>query len=103
MNKLKDDVSKLISEELKRANNQYPHFHSAHEAMAVMFEEYQEMIDDLRMVEDQFEVLWNQTKNDENAKDEALLMLDYSVCMIAEAIQLAAMVQKACNMWGNQK
>lgn len=94
MNILIEKVEKEIQEELKRANEKFPLFHSDHEALAVIEEEVHEAhIEhiDLNIVFEHFkEAVFN-----DNADNEHLNDIKYHALQGAcELIQVAAMADK---------
>lgn len=92
---LKKGVGKLVDEELARANGDFPLFASNHEAYAVMLEEYDETMTEAEDISVELKSLWIKVKNDERALHCLTYIMGKAGLMACEAIQLAAMAQKA--------
>lgn len=98
---MKNLIEELIKTELERANEKFPQFHSRHEAYGVMLEELQEMLEETKYTEYGIEGdYWKACRFDKDFSERRTLdLLDCLegtiVCLIKEAVQLAAMVQKA--------
>ena len=90
----REKIEALVDEELTRANMDYPLFRSPHEAYAVMREEVEEMLDNLDGIQINMRDAWECVKNDSNMEDEANMIHRYTVSLIQEAIQVAAMAKK---------
>lgn len=89
-------IEELVQQELKEANEKYPLFSSAHEAYAVLLEEIEEAAEDLRMIYTHKDALWGLIKADApyfNGNFRTIKV--YAESLAAEAIQIAAMCQKA--------
>lgn len=97
MNIAKEHVEKLVTMELQHAKENHEPFHSLHEGYAVLLEEVEECMDELQAVQIRTSKLWDAVKDD--AVDDALNALgrieDAAVRLASEAIQVAAMAQKA--------
>ena len=90
-----EDVTKLVREEIKRANKVNPPFHSGHEAYGVMEEEIREVIKELAKVITCHEVLFERTMADDGNNSDAILTgIRHAKLMACEAIQVAAMFVK---------
>lgn len=93
---LVERVEKLADDELKRANKEYPLFHSLHEGYAVLQEEIDEVIEINKEAMANKEVMWAAIKND--LKDEAVQWAKKTQRCLTEAtaemIQCIAMCQK---------
>lgn len=92
----REEIARLVDEELARANEIYPPFRSAHEGYAVILEEVQEMMEEIEKVSQNIGRIWNRIRvDDENgvllASNDAYNTMFYA---IAEAIQVAAMLKK---------
>ena len=97
MNAVKSQLAELVSVELERAKEEHEDFHSLHEGYAVLLEEIDESRDELQIIQADAAALWRCVKND-NALEAKLALVeieDAAVCLAAEAIQVAAMAQKA--------
>lgn len=89
------DIQKLVDKELEEANKKYPLFHSDHEAYAVIKEEIEECEEDIRKMEMVLSYFWSNTKRDKNSDNLIEGMKKISMHAAAEAIQVAAMCDKA--------
>ena len=94
MNAVKSDVEKLVQKELESANQKFPMFRSDHEGAAVIFEEIEEAEDELKSIKSVFEELWYTVKSNESNEPWVSRVMEYSVNLACEAIQVAAMAQK---------
>ncbi len=88
-------IEELVQQELKEANEKHPLFHSPHEAYAVIKEELEELIDEVKSVCATSDNIWGLVKNDIPIMCELRAMKTYAEFAAAEAIQVAAMCQKA--------
>ena len=84
----------LVEDELADAIQKNGSFHSAHEAYAVLLEEWDEAIDDLKVVDDSIQCFWSCVKNDMGMDGEADILIQRSISAAAELIQVAAMAKK---------
>ena len=92
----RQEIMRLVDEELARANEIYPPFRSAHEGYAVICEEVEEMMAEIERASDIIKDMWNRIKiDDENGvittSHDAYNTMFYA---IAEAIQVTAMLKK---------
>lgn len=89
-------VDKLVAEELKRANENFPLFHSDHEGYAVIQEEIDEAMSANREAMKHKESAWDWIKANvqTNACEEIKAMREVLGHGIAEMIQIAAMCEK---------
>lgn len=98
MNAVKNDIEALVQKELKSANEHFPQFHSAHEASSVLREEVEELKEDVSMIKQYFNVLWQYVKRNEADSEYAGDNLDgirvHAVNAAVEAVQVAAMCDK---------
>ena len=94
MNAVKSDVEKLVQKELESANQKFPMFRSDHEGAAVIFEEIEEAENELKSIKSVFEELWYTVKPNESNEPWVSRVMEYSVNLACEAIQVAAMAQK---------
>ena len=96
MKELLKEVELTVKCELKRANKVHPLFNSPHEAYAVIKEEAEEADMELQLTNYALGCLWNEVK--ENSVSMYRFLLDVrknAMNLAAEAIQVAAMAQKA--------
>ena len=96
-------ILSLIHEELDRANKIYPLFHSGHEAQNVIREELEEAEYELKMCEDILESMRIKIKCDIDYTDNVNELKGRSIKLIQEAIQVAAMCDKALESMKNYK
>ena len=97
MNAVKQDVEKLAQKELESANQRFPMFRSDHEGAAVICEEIQEAEYELECIKDRFQELWRSVKCDMSSEWISKIntvIMNRSVNLACEAIQVAAMAQK---------
>lgn len=88
-------IEELVQEELKEANEIHPAFASDHEAYAVILEELEECEEELAACKRQLGAIWEQTKQDIENHGLYMHLKEYAKRLAAEAIQLAAMADKA--------
>lgn len=97
MNILIKNVEAEIQEELKRANEKFPLFHSDHEGLAVLEEEVTEANDEMKILESYFSSFKDAIFSDMN-DDILMRYLDYmrhnALNSACELIQVAAMADK---------
>ena len=98
MEGLLNEIEQAVKNELVRANRKHPLFNSPHEAYAVIKEEVEEAEYECVLIKDALSQFWSYVKCDGGAPD----MLGYlnqtkkrAMNLAAEAIQIAAMAQKA--------
>lgn len=107
MTKLKEQVIKLVDFELDMANKEHgERFNSAHEAYAVMKEEYEEAKEEYDNIEYSLSNFWSCIRFPEFSDDfEANSYLNdlknSAIRAACECIQVAAMAQKFINGDGN--
>lgn len=98
MNAIRQDVESLVQKELESANKKFPKtFRSRHEAYGVMLEEFEEAEDELiecKRYLDEFKYSMK-VNGDYMEKENLNKLKERSENLMAEAGQLAAMVQKA--------
>lgn len=102
MKKLIESIKPLIQEELVRANEKFPQFHSSHEGYAVIKEEVEEAQSELNSVLSELWNLWSEIKDKESIKEnlveDAEELIKHANNLIAESIQVAAMGKKFLDM-----
>lgn len=96
MIELLKEVEELAEIEKARANEKFPMFNSNHEGIAIIEEELNEAIDDLKNAVESFEKLKKGvfSDNTEDIKKWRSIMANELNCAIAEAVQTLAMVIK---------
>ena len=99
----RNKILALVQEELDEANIVHPLFHSAHEAQNVIREELEEAEYELKMCEDILESMWIKIKCDIDYTDNVNELKGRSIKLIQEAIQVAAMCDKALESMKNYK
>jgi hypothetical protein len=89
-------IEPLVVEELARANEQFPQFHSPHEGWAVICEEVEEATMDMVKIDSLNQALKREVfcDNEEDANKQIEDMRKLAVALAAEAIQVAAMCDK---------
>lgn len=96
MQKIIDAINKAVADELERANEKFPLFHSLHEGYAVIQEEIDEVIDSNSLAMANKEKLWGAIKADDIF--EALTRVNNMWSMLAyataEMVQVLAMCDK---------
>lgn len=100
MTKLKEQVTKLVDFELEMANKEHgERFNSAHEAYAVILEEYEEAKESLESAGGFLNhSFWVSCRHDENnCIDFAEDIRNEAIKAACECIQVAAMAQKFIN------
>jgi len=91
-------IRRLVSLELRESREYYEtHFHSPHEAYAIIAEEFEEAEHELRKVRDKVESMWEDVKEDRIDLDFVANMTKVRIraeYLASEAVQIAAMAQK---------
>ena len=106
MTKLIKSVRPVIAQELTEANKNFPLFHSSHEAYATLKEETEETSDESKNLEDILAYFWLQVKADDPDNEKLVTLMDLkqtATLCACEAIQAAAMAQKAIDSMGDSK
>ena len=92
----KEDVRLMFISELNKANKNNALFHSAHEGFAVLYEEYDEMTEQINIVRMAVEQMWGDVRRNQNKR----LVINTNCLQsavtetIREAVQLGAMCEK---------
>ncbi|SKB01042.1 hypothetical protein SAMN05443428_1536 [Caloramator quimbayensis] len=94
MKELIKDVDMVIINELKRAISEHAPMNSQHEGFAVILEEVDEANEEIENIDTALKMLWERVKRNDNAEDEAKMLLNYSRLAAAEIIQVATMAQR---------
>lgn len=90
------EIERLIAMELEDANKVHPLFASNHEAYAVIKEEIEETEHEIEAVRSFLKSLWWSIKHDKTDTTKAYKeMKEASIRVIQEALQVAAMCDKA--------
>ena len=97
MNAIENDIRGIIDKELSSANQKFPMFASLHEASSVIFEEYQEALEELEDCLRFFDLAWQQIRlnNSALALSHITRMKYASERLAIEACQMSAMCEKA--------
>lgn len=90
-----EGIKDLIAKERAEADKTHPLFVDNHQAYAVILEELQETVDEVKNVERVLAAIWLAVKNDLPIRKVAEDGKDYAIRAIQEMIQVAAMCQKA--------
>lgn len=94
----KTKIEELVQQELEEANKLHPMFQTPHGATGVIWEEYEETIEELEQVKMSIKYAW---KFGVRKDDKMLFKMDTlsakgaAIKAIQECIQVAAMCQKA--------
>lgn len=91
-----EEVQALFDKELQKANKNNALFHSTHEGFAVLYEEYEEMTEQINIVRMAVEQMWGDVRRNQNKR----LVINTNCLQsavtdtIREAVQLGAMCEK---------
>ena len=88
-------IHKLIEEELAEANKKHPLFTDLHHAYGVIKEETEELHEELVACEGLLSDMWHRIREDMGAEDILRQIKAHAIYAAQEAIQVAAMAQKA--------
>lgn len=92
---IRSEIEKVVAVELALANTNYPHFGSGHEAYAVIKEEVEESADDMMYIQGDVGDIWHKTKENCCCLSAYEQLKKDAVSLATEAVQVAAMAQKA--------
>lgn len=98
MNVVHEEVKKLVDKELAAATEKFGLHHSNHEKMAVIAEEFEECAEAVEDMRQMLQMAWGRTRDnvDGYMMDDAYgRIYNAAVDVATEAIQAAAMAQKA--------
>ena len=98
MEELLNEIEQAAKNELARANKEHPLFNLPHEAYAVIKEEVEEAELEMEHIKDSVCIFLKAVKYDDSAKNMCRFLhgiKDIAIDLAAEAIQVAAMAQKA--------
>ena len=90
-----------VKKELEDANKKFPPFHSDHEGYALLLEEFEELVEEIRIARCRISNAWSNTKNGNSLKVQQELreLLTDLRKAYKELVQTAAMVQKWLDMY----
>lgn len=88
-------IQALVDEELKEANKKYPLFSSDHEAYAVILEELEESEENVKEMKYWLDTIWQCIRKNGDIKQFVEILKRSALETAAEAIQIAAMCDKA--------
>lgn len=90
-------LNELTNMELERANKLHPPFVDRHQAYAVIKEEIEEAVEEIKDVENYLKMYWNAIREDdyEEADKKVKELRNYAKQAISELIQVTAMCKKA--------
>lgn len=99
MDKLKEEIANAANNELNRANEKFPLFHSKHEGFSVIREELEESKEAMEELESSLMCLWDHIRGKETPcflaeTIEPLAIADIALNLAREAAQTAAMLMK---------
>lgn len=99
MTELKEEIVNAANNELNRANEKFPLFHSEHEGVSVVREELEESKEALEELESSLMCLWDHVRGKETPcflRDaiKPLEMAQIAINLACEATQTAAMLMK---------
>lgn len=92
----KEDVRLMFISELNKANKNNALFHSTHEGFAVLYEEYEEMTEQVNLVKMAIEQMWGDVRRNQNRRleNDTKCLQSAVTDTIREAVQLGAMCEK---------
>lgn len=94
----KEDVRLMFICELNKANKNNALFHSTHEGFAVLYEEYEEMMEQVELIKMTMETkqMWCDVRKNQNKRleNDTKYLQSAVTDAIREAIQLGAMCEK---------
>lgn len=94
MNKLRQRTDKNIRAELKEANKNNPQFATAHEGIAVLYEEFEETKDEMLILTYDIRSVWEEIKTDDLSEKSLKTLYGSALNMACEVQQVAAMALK---------
>lgn len=92
----REDVKQLFMDELSKANKNNALFHSTHEGFAVLYEEYEEMTEQINLAKTVIEQMWGDVRRNQNRRleNDTKWLQSAVTDTIREAVQLGAMCEK---------
>lgn len=96
MNVIHEEIRNAVEKEKAHAEDTYGLYASFHEKYGVMFEELQEVEEELRNVRDAFDRMWRMIRvnNEKVANYQAMAVANCAENLAIEAVQLAATARK---------
>lgn len=94
---LKHMCNVLAKGELMDANQHKPLFADDQHAYAVILEELEETKEEIAIVEETLDKVWRNVRTNTNPAPNLVMMREAAINAAVEAIQVAAMCQKACD------
>ncbi len=98
-----EEIQALFDKELKKANENNPQFHSAHEGYAVLLEEVEEVRKKLDGLDYYTGYIWDAVKNGGCLRTDLEWTKKFASSLIREAIQVGAMCDKFLDFLGEGK
>ena len=98
-----EEVQALFDKELKKASENNPQFHSAHEGYAVLLEEVEEAKEEMKDLDFYTGFIWDAVKNGGCLRNDLEWTKKYASSLIREAIQVGAMCDKFLDFLGEEK
>lgn len=102
MNVVETAVKKMVDAELQSANEKLPQFRSLHEGFSIIHEQFDGLMDEVRVMSDGVADMWEKVKKDQINPTCVVINYNTAVNAACEAIQLAAMCQKMLNFIENE-
>lgn len=92
----KEDVRLMFISELNKANKNNALFHSAHEGFAVLYEEYEEMTEQINLAKTLIKEMWGDVRRNQNRRleNDTKCLQSAVTDVIRETVQLGAMCEK---------
>lgn len=88
-------ITKLIALELRQSKDEYEeYFNSPHEGFALLYEEVCEAKMEFDMLQDELKRIWGDIMEEYNDIDHLYGALRNAKCLVSEAVQTAAMLEK---------
>lgn len=94
MEGMKLAVIKEAEKEERKSYDNHEKFNSTHEGYAVIKEEMDEAVDEIKLMTEHGHRLWNRIKNDENTMEHIEKIEETAINCAAELIQVIAMCKK---------
>ena len=87
-------IAGFISKEYDEAIKKHGTFNSDHEAYAVLKEEVEEASEELDYIDASMVLMWGDIREDKDITERAERIHQYSISLIQEAVQIAAVALK---------